>query len=278
VGARALPSLAPVADAAAARLVGREPHRRALRSAFEASRAGRPVTVRVWGPSGAGKSSLVQSFLDDLTARGEAVVLRGRAYERESVPYKAVDSWMDALSRHLLLRSYRGDRLELPKDVSALARLFPVLQRVPDIEVEPAQTVVDPHRTRRQAFAALCHLLASLARGQPAVLYLDDAQWGDADSAALLVDLVRPPNAPPVLLVMTYRDAEARTSPFLNELGARWPDGAEALEVRVGPLEPDEARRLALALLGSDGDAARATAASAARESGGSPFLLRTGR
>ena len=70
-------------------------------------------------------SSLVRSFLDGLTAREEAVVLFGRCYERESVPYKALDSLIDALARHLKgLRNRKVTSL-LPPDVAYLARVRP---------------------------------------------------------------------------------------------------------------------------------------------------------
>ena len=45
-------------------------------------------------------------------------------------------------------------------------------------------------------------------------------------------------------------------------------------EQPVGPLEPEDARRLALALLGSGGRRRRGRRRSVARESGGSPFLV----
>jgi eukaryotic-like serine/threonine-protein kinase len=255
-------------------LVGREEHLSALHDAFAASRAGRSITVLVGGPSGVGKSTLVHDFLEDLATRGEAVVLRGRAYERESVPYKAIDSWVDALSRHLLRLSDLGAQIALPADAWALARLFPVLRRVPEIGDQREQVFADPHGVRRRAFGALRELLASLAQRQPTVVYIDDAHWGDADSAALLLDLVRPPNAPPLLLVMTYRGEEAETSSFLSEIRAHWPPAAEAREIAVGPLDPEDARRLALALLVSEDPAAQATARAVARESQGSPFLV----
>ncbi|HWX09646.1 MAG TPA: serine/threonine-protein kinase, partial [Gaiellaceae bacterium] len=97
---RPLPTLPTVPDVATT-IVGREAPLRALRDAFEVARSGRSITVLVGGPSGMGKSTVVQHFLDELVERGEGVVLRGRAYERESVPYKGVDSVVDALSRYL---------------------------------------------------------------------------------------------------------------------------------------------------------------------------------
>ena len=265
------PSAEPVGSI---KLVGRGGQLLALRAAFEATRAGRSVTVHVRGPSGMGKSSLVQVFLDGLVASGEAVVLRGRAYERESVPYKAIDGWVDALSRHLLRLSDRSALVPLPKDIWALARLFPVLRRAREVGESREPVVGDPHRMRRQAFAALRELLTSLARVEPVVVYVDDVHWGDSDSAALLLDLVRPPQAPPLLLVMTYREDEAQASPLLAEMTSQWPREAEARELAVGPLDADDASELAFALLGSRDSAARAIAAAIAAESDGSPFLV----
>ncbi|HLK35475.1 MAG TPA: serine/threonine-protein kinase, partial [Polyangiaceae bacterium] len=91
---------APEADEPA--LIGREAQAAALRDAFVAVRTGGSVTVRIAGVSGMGKSTLVQHVLDRLVEGGEAVVLRARAYERESLPYKAVDGVIDALSRYLM--------------------------------------------------------------------------------------------------------------------------------------------------------------------------------
>jgi serine/threonine protein kinase len=266
-------SLPPPAEAAPA-IVGREGPLKALRDAFDAARIGRSVTVLLGGPSGMGKSTVVQHFLDGLVERGEAVVLRGRAYERESVPYKGVDSVVDALSRHLMRLSDREDSLTLPHDVWALARLFPVLRRVPSIANVEDQPTADPTRLRRRAFFALRELLAALARRQPLVIFVDGVQWGDADSAALLLELVRPPDAPSLLLIMTFRDEEMQTSPFLIEMRVRWPALAELRTLSIGPLDEEETRRLALTLLGADDARAQVTAEDIAHEARGSPFLV----
>jgi eukaryotic-like serine/threonine-protein kinase len=266
-------SPAAAVDSATA-LIGREEQLRLLRAAFDATREGRMITVRVGGGSGMGKSTVVHHILDELVRGDEALVLRGRAYERETVPYKAIDSVVDALSRHLLRLAEADDALPLPNDIGALGRLFPVLQRVPGIRERLGQPSDELPSLRRRAFGALRDLLTELAKRQPLVVFIDDAQWGDVDSAVLLLDLLRSETPPPLLLVMTYRDNEAESSPFLGELRERWPETAEARDVPVGPLDAEDARRLALTLLDASDAIAQRTARAVARESRGSPFLI----
>src|SRR5262249_20782173 len=265
----------------AAMLVGRERHLTALGDALAVARSGRAVTVYVHGASGMGKSALVQRFLDGLSDDPRTVVLAGRCYERESVPYKALDSVVDALSRYLMQLPVHEAHTLLPRHVLALARLFPVLRRVGAVAEapRPAAEAPDPHEMRKRAFAALRELLARLADRTTPVVYIDDLQWGDAASAALLADLMRPPDPPPLLLLCCYRSEDAETSPLLRELLAPEPqgDGMGGVDIRhvpVGPLLPGEACDLAMTLLGRDAPVTRALAERVARESGGSPFFV----
>jgi hypothetical protein len=162
----------------------------------------------------------------------------------------------------------------LPRDTWALAHVFPVLRRVQSINEIPEAPAGDPLVIRQLAFGALRELFTSLSARQRVVVFVDDVQWGDTDSAALLIDLMRPPGAPPILLVTTHRDEDAEASPFLTDLRARWPEDAALREITIGPLAFDDACELAMALLGIDDGAARQTAEGIAREAGGSPFLL----
>ena len=255
-------------------LVGREPQLRALREALEQVTTGQAVTLRVGGGAGMGKSALVQHFLGELGASGQVEMLCGRAYERESVPYKAVDSLVDSLAKVLIRVEETEGPLKTPEHASALVRLFPVLMRVPSFANLPEQAVDDAQGVRHKAFHALRSLLGSLARRRPLVLYIDDVQWGDVDSVALLREVARPPKAPPLLLLLTYREEEAATSPFMIEMNDRWPSGADLRDTRVGPLDARDAQRLALEWIGASDEVAQRTARAVAREAGGSPFLV----
>ena len=231
------------------------------------------MTVRVSGAAGMGKSTVAHHVLDELARTHGALVLRGRAYERESVPYKAVDSVIDALTRYLMRRDEDGEPVSLPEDIGALGRLFPVLRRIPGVGTARGEAADDLPSLRRRAFVALRQLLATLARQRPVVLFVDDVQWGDVDSVALLLEVMRPPQAPPLLLLMTSRE-EAAATPFLTEMRARWPEEADVRDVEVGALALEDSKQLALKWLGASDEVARRTASAVARESGGSPFLV----
>ncbi|MGO8998121.1 MAG: ATP-binding protein, partial [Polyangiaceae bacterium] len=220
--------------------VGRELELKRLRDALAGCKAGRAVTVLVEGESGVGKSALVKRFL--LRAHAEdpkALVLRGRCHERERVPYNALDAAIDDFSRWLARSEFDASRLGVP--IEPLLTVFPTLRAVPTL-VELALGSSDPGNVpdqRGAAFAGLKALLSRLATERTVVLALDDLQWADADSLALLRELRRGESPAPVLLVATVRaEAAAEIAACLN-------DGhAELRRLPLGGLSRDEAAML----------------------------------
>lgn len=248
----ATPTHPRLAAAPAARLVGRARHLDALRTSFEALRSGRPVVTHVSGAAGIGKTTLVRAFLDRLEEDGEANVFAGRCYEHELVPFKALDSLVDGMSRALRKRSDAEVSSLLPDDIRALARIFPVLNRVDAVHRASARGTdgPDPAELRARAFSAFSGLLTSLAAERPVVLFLDDLHYGDQDSAELLEHLLRPPYAPPLLLVAAYRSDDRDANTVLRTLRAPATEDAFAVhELVVGPLDEDAAVELARVML-----------------------------
>jgi len=286
--------LAPVqAGVRGAPFVGRADDLQLLRDAFDRRGRGEAVTVHMTGPSGLGKSALLRRFLDEATVRRKAVVVIGRCYASESVPFKALDGVVDSLSRHL--RSLKRVEVEavLPRGIAALAQVFPVLRQVEAVAATPGASGkgggggLDPDELRSRAFTAFRELVARIADRRPLIMAVDDLQWGDEAGVKVLTELTRSADPPRLLLVLGYRSdgveadgplAELRTvhglpavprgtekgEGFVHEVG-------NVVELRLGRLKPGEARELATRLLGDDRPE---WAAAVEAESAGNPLFV----
>ena len=269
ITATSIPVIVQEAD-----LVGRKAPLAELKRAFLSTRKGQATSVYVHGPSGMGKTTLIDSFLVSLVRWSDATVLRGRCYEREMVPYKALDGVIDSLSRYLTGLEDRDVKELLPDDIHALLRLFPVLRRIYPLSRCPPQRQDSPDllTLRRRAFEALRQLLGQIARREPLVLFIDDLQWADADSTALLDDLLRPPDPPPLLLIASFRSEEIEKKPFLQELLAQ-AEAKTRRQVKVTALTESDVREL-LATLVAAKDLNEPVLQAIVKEAEGSPFLV----
>jgi eukaryotic-like serine/threonine-protein kinase len=262
-------------SAAETAFVGRERQLAELDDAFGTMRRGLAVSVYVRGLSGMGKSTLVRAFLEQAKENfADALILQGRCYERESVPYKALDGVVDSLSKYLASLPRESAEALVPRHARALARIFPVLLQVDAIFDERAAAETgDLFTLRRHAFGALRQMLTALARRQPLIIWTDDLQWADDDSIRLLEDLLRPPDAPPLLLIGSFRAEDFETKTFLKQLVQN--AGTEACrEVVLDRLSDEEASELAASLLAAakvDGDL---FVKSVVAEASGNPFLV----
>lgn len=254
--------------------VGRGSERTELRLALGSALAGHPSAVLLSGPSGIGKSSLVRKFLQDAGARSPRMrVLKGRCYEQESTPFKTVDGVVDSLGRVLSGMSETDVQAFTQDGVGELLQLFPALGRVPGLPAaESTDGLGDTLMVRRAAVAELRGILSRLSDDGPVVVYVDDLQWGDMEGATLLGDLLRGPDAPPVLLIVTHRDGDDRTAPPVVSLESRLRaiPGLYLTTLSVGPLSDEECAALA----GSFDGVGSESAAAIAREARGQPYLV----
>ncbi|WP_460434804.1 AAA family ATPase, partial [Angustibacter speluncae] len=97
--------------------------------------------------------------------------------------------------------------------------------------------------TDRDALAG--RLLAALRDGPPTVLVVEDAHWADAASAGVLGVLGRRAARLPLLLVLTYRDAEVGTAHPLHAVVAELVTSGSTLWLGLPALTPDGVRELA---------------------------------
>jgi serine/threonine protein kinase/tetratricopeptide (TPR) repeat protein len=264
------PSLASDAPASRKLLIGRERELSALHAAYRQSKSGKPTVVLLSGESGIGKSALISAFFSELREPGQAVVLSGKCYERESIPYKAFDAVVDELTRYLRRLGDTAMAL-LPRDVSALARLFPVLNRVPAIANAPERDATGTQEQLR-AFASLEEMLGRIRDRRPLVLAIDDLQWADEDSIDLLCYLFN--RAGPWLWLLSYRSEEVGRNPLLGRI-IEMLAGTKKIRYEVlqlGPLSVEASEHLAHSLIATP--SAHDQLALVARESGGIPLFV----
>lgn len=249
--------------------VGRKLELGRLTDAFEETRNGRGQTVLVRGESGVGKTVLVREFLSRLKARGsETLVFDGRCYERESVPYKAFDSVIDAICVHLRQLPATQQRAFLSEGSALLGRLFPVLQRLIPLRQPAAGDEMSPQEQRSRAFAAMRRMLVALAEDRPLILFIDDFQWADPDSHALLSEILRPGRLPRVLILLTTRVAGIEAEEPLGSKGV-----AEVVTIALEGLSPPEVKELVSPLAGPGAPLDEGWFASIASETGGHPLF-----
>ena len=255
--------------------IGRQKQFAELERAFRDTQDGDAITVFIHGRAGMGKSALLERSLRNIAGR-EAVVLSGRCYERESVPYKALDDLIDSLAHYLSRLEDHELAAILPEDVLAIARIFPVIRRVGPIARRYRHVDTgDPHELRRRGTAALRELLVNLAERNPLIMTIDNLQWGDRDSISLLIDLISPPAPPPLLLVVAYRSEEATGSEAVRMLlRSIRTAGVNGRHVIVGRLNDDETRELVLNRLGAESEEAAQYADALIAEARGNPFFI----
>jgi tetratricopeptide (TPR) repeat protein len=256
----------------ASAFVGRRAELDELDAALEATTRGDLQSVLVYGASGIGKSALVRYFTRQALANHpERRLLEGRCYEREAVPYKTLDGLVDALSRWLSRMPETEVAALLPARGAALALAFPVLLRVSQLAKDSIRLADkgEPHELRQRAFLALRELFTRIAVRQPTIVAIDDLQWADDDGLQGLSEILRPPDAPPLLFIGTVR-APGGSDAGLDRIRAAIPGATRVIELLT--LGHEEAKALAATLLarGHSPDVAEQIAT----EGGGHPLFV----
>jgi len=256
---------------AAPAFVGRADEIATLEAALERARRGAAGYVSVEAEAGEGKTRLLDELHSSAASAG-AWVLRGRGatatathptdllagVTREIVARARADPTLAAR-----LGGRLGDRREAA--VVALPALVEVLG-------PRAKAPLGPERFGlRRTVDALSTLTAALGtRERPAVIILDDAQWADEVTLALLERWLAPgPGADDpgeasfVLCVVGFRPEDVPASSPLHR-------ASPEERVRLAPLPSDDVRRLLLSMAGPLPEEAVSLVSHLA---GGNPFL-----
>jgi DNA-binding winged helix-turn-helix (wHTH) protein/predicted ATPase len=213
--------------------VGRGKELQRLAALFAKARAGARQLVFISGPAGIGKTALVERFLAQLSAVGSpsdrtpealmtCLVARGQCVDLHG-PREAYLPVLEALDR-LARQPDSGHLLGLLRRVAPtwLAQMPWLIGDDDEAGLRRALQAVRPERMLRE-FAAL---VEALTTDRTLVLVLEDLHWSDAATVDLLTVLAERREAARVLVIGTYRPAEAVVRAHVLMTAAR------ALEVR----------------------------------------------
>lgn len=186
-------------------LVGRADELTALAEHWQRALAGERQVAFVAGPAGIGKTSLVETFATEVDAAAAVSVLWAGciAHHSRTEPYfSLLSAFGDAL---------RSDRAEALRDaLDRYGRLW--LAQIPGAvppEELPALQIALAAATSGQLLREGVEVLEAFAEVQPVLLVLEDLHWGDASTLELLALLASRRNPARILVVVTYRPAEA---------------------------------------------------------------------
>ncbi len=264
----------------ATQFVGREAHLAALHDALQQVRRDQTVCVHIQGQSGMGKSELCKQFLSKIDEEN-ALILTGRCYQNETVPYKALDRVVDALVTHLKRLADAEVAAVLPRErpLQALSQVFPTLRAVHTIEQTRYEQSIEnsPRDLQKLAVSALKETLARIAERRLCIIFIDDFQWGDLDSVEFLTSILAPPDPPRVLFLFSYRSEDVGSSYAQHLKHFRQQQQNRELyhgifrKLDVDRLQPEDCRRLVEQLLGSEEDGLHQRIY---RESDGTPLFI----
>ncbi len=158
--------------------------------------------VLLQGAQGCGKSTVVEEAAHWLSRRGW-LVISGRCFHRESVPYQGWHEIAARIARMIeALPPLHREHLEEARRIAG--RIFPV--------IAPGGAPVEDERiSRLAAVRALRRIIDALAEERPILLVIEDLHWASWDSASLLIDLFADEARLPCLVLGTWRTDSKRS-------------------------------------------------------------------
>ncbi|WP_027000423.1 trifunctional serine/threonine-protein kinase/ATP-binding protein/SpoIIE family protein phosphatase [Eisenibacter elegans] len=197
-----------------------------LMQSFQESMTGQKPLVLVNGLSGVGKSALVAEVHKPMSeARG--VFLEGKfdQFQRD-VPYYAWQQVLNQLTELLLtepeerLQEWQA-RLQAAVGSSGkvITELSPITESI--LGKQPNLPEVEANEAQNRFLYTLKNFIGCVAeKSPPLILFVDDWQWADLPSIALLQELLTDPGIKFLLVIAAYRDNEVSpTHSFAQLLG-----------------------------------------------------------
>ncbi|MBJ7328450.1 MAG: AAA family ATPase [Solirubrobacteraceae bacterium] len=259
----------PPSEPTSSRVVGRDRELAEFDGALRDAANGRGRLYLVDGDPGVGKTTLCEALQERALDAG-ARVHWGRCWEDGGAP--AFWPWVQIVRAHAATLPPEQLRVVLGAGAEPLAHLVPELrQALPELAGAPATSAGTPEQHRFALFDALGQLLVAAAQqSPPLVVVLDDLHAADEPSLRALRFVARHLRTAPLLVVGTYRGAEAREKPETAELlGGVAGDGQR---MSLSGLDPDAVGLLVARL--TAGGVSQTRVSEIARVTEGNPLFV----
>ena len=228
------------------RLYGRQVELRLLEEAFTKAAEGTPTATWVLGEPGIGKTRLIGELDRPVTARG-GLFAHGKADQlRRNLPFDTPVQAFRGLLQQVLawpdapLETLRGElQAAVGPNLAVLTGVMPELAAlVPSQPPAPVLGGPEAELRFRLTFQALVSVLAT--RAHPVFLFLDDLQWLDAASRALIESLLTTNEGQALCLVGAWRDGDVGPDHPLTEMLDRLQRAERSgPRIELGPLGRD---------------------------------------
>jgi class 3 adenylate cyclase/tetratricopeptide (TPR) repeat protein len=226
---------------------GRDSEMDLLRHALEQAQAGHGQVVAVVGEPGVGKSRLYWEFTHSRRTQGWLMLESGTVSYGKATAYLPVIDLLKGYfhidgrdETRIIREKVTGKVLSLERRLEpALLALLALL----DVPVEDkAWERLDPPQRRQRTLDAVKQLLLRESQVQPLLLLVEDLQWIDEATQALLDSLVESLPTTRLLLLVNYRP----------EYQHRWGSKTYYQQLRIDPLSAATADDLLTSVLGTE--------------------------
>ena len=249
-------------------LVGRDPELELLRRTLGRAAAGHGQVVAIVGEPGVGKSRLAWEVMQTHRSQGWLSLHANAVSYGQATPYLPV---IELLKEYFRVEDADDPPTIREKVTARLRALDPALEpslhpllALLDVPVDDARwRALDPPQRRQRTFEAIKRLVLREAQVRPALLVLEDLQWLDSETHALLDGLVEGLPTSRLCLLVDYRP----------EYQHGWGNKTAYSQLRLDPLPPDSAHELLSTLLG-EGPELERLAALLVDRTDGNPFFL----
>jgi predicted ATPase/signal transduction histidine kinase/CheY-like chemotaxis protein len=262
-------------------LFGREMETSRIADAYARVASGATELLLIAGPSGVGKSALVQAFRNRVRSSGGNFAAGKFDELQRGTPHLGLSQAFRSIVRRRLADS-EGRLAEWKDSLSDAAGINAriLVDMIPELvhvlgETPPLVEVGPVEARNRFRHTVRCFVRSMATKEQPLVLFLDDLQWADTGSIALLEELLTGERIEHFLVLGTYRDNEVHEGHDLAVLCKTLAmNGHEVQTLHLEPLGMEPLTNMVADMLDQAAEGVFALALVTKAKTDGTPFFV----